>query len=125
MKRLALFSVLVSFLFCYLEWGGGNSAFIYEAAYQILSLQGDVIGNFSHPAILIPFCGQLIFLYLLFSNSSSKRLAWIGWSMMAILVLLLLVIGLMGQNFRIVLSTLPFLLSSWWLFRVWGKKSMS
>ena len=120
MKRLALFSVLVSFLFCYMEWGRDQSSFVYEVVYLILFKQGDPQNSFTHPLILLPFIGELILLFLVFQKEPGKRWAFIGMALPGVLVLFLLFIGIMSQNVKIIASTLPFLLSAgwvWWVFR--------
>ncbi len=121
-KRIALLAVFVSFFFCYLEWGKDQSSFLYEVAYQILFKQGDVQNSFSHPLILLPFLGELILLFQAFQKVPSKRWTYLGISLPAILVLFLLFIGIMGQNFKIIASTLPFLISSGWVFGVFRGK---
>jgi len=116
MKKLALFFVFVSFLFCYLEWPPDNSMFVYQMAYQIFFEKGDLQNNLSHPAILLPLLGLLILLYQAFQKEPSKRWAILGMILPALLVLLLLFIGISGQNMRILAGTLPFLLSAGWVF---------
>lgn len=122
MKRLALFSAWISFLFCYLEWGQDQSTFVYEVVYLVLFQPGDTQNAMSHPAILLPFAGELILLVLLFQKNPGKRWAFLGILLPGILVLFLLFIGIMSQNIKIIAGTLPFLLSAgwvWWVF--WGK----
>ena len=118
MKKLAIFCAFFTVLFCYLEWGGGNSAFIYEAEYEILFQNKNKADSFTHPVVLIPFCGQLLLLFSLFKKNPSKRLVFTGLSMMGILVLLILLVGLLSMNGRIVGFTLPFLFSALWCVRV-------
>jgi hypothetical protein len=121
MKKYALFSVFVSFLFCYLEWGKDQSSFVYEVVYIVLFKQGDMQNSFTHPLILLPFIGEIILLLLLFQKNPSRRWAFIGMLLPGILVLFLLFIGIMSQNIKIIGSTLPFLLSAIWVFRVFRR----
>jgi len=118
MKRLALFFVFFSFLFCYMEWGKDQSAFVYEVVYLILFKQGDPQNSFTHPLILLPFVGELILLFLVFQKEPGKRWAFIGMALPGILVLFLLFIGVISQNVKIVGSTVPFLLSAGWVLWV-------
>jgi len=118
MKRLALFFVFVSFLFCYLEWGKDQSSFVYEVLYQILFKQGDPQNSFSHPLVLLPFVGELILLFLVFQKEPNKRWTYIGMLLPGILVLFLLFIGVISQNIKIAASTVPFLLSAGWVIWV-------
>lgn len=121
-KRIALLAVFVSFFFCYLEWGKDQSSFVYEVVAHLFSKGSDAQNAFTHPFILLPFLGELILLYQVFQKTPSKRWAFIGISLPAILVLFLLFIGIMGQNFKITASTLPFLISAGWVFWAFRRK---
>ena len=116
-KKLPLLCALLSFLVCYLEWGQGNSSFVFEIEYSILFQKGDKADSFAHPLVLLPFVGQLLVLYALFQKPPRKRLVFIGLSLMGILALMLLLVGILGRNPKIALSTMPFLLSSLWCVR--------
>jgi O-antigen ligase len=107
-QRLLNIGILVSFLGCYLEWGGGNSAFVAQAEYQVLIGSPDA-RNFAHPMIAVPAIGQLLVLCALFQKSPSRRLTSVGIILMSALVLLLVLIAVLGTNARIGLATLPFL----------------
>ena len=106
-KPLAI-AILAAFLVCYLEWGGGNSAFVAQVEYQVLFGKPEA-QTFAHPMIAIPFLGQLLVLYTLFQKTPSRRLASIGIVLMGVLVLLLTLIGVLSANAKILLSTVPFL----------------
>ena len=107
-QRLLNAGILLSFLLCYLEWGGGNSAFVAQVEYHVL-LGKPEAQNFAHPMIAIPFLGQLLVLFTLFQRTPSRRLTSLGVILMAVLVLLLALIGVLSKNPRIGLSILPFL----------------
>jgi hypothetical protein len=107
-QRLRNLGVVLSFLVCYLEWGGGSSAFVAEIEYQVL-LGKPEAQSFAHPMIALPFVGQLLVLFTLFQKTPSRRLASIGILLMGVLVLLLALIGVLAANARTGLSTLPFL----------------
>jgi hypothetical protein len=107
-QKLVLLGILLSFLGCYLEWGGGHSAFVARVEYQVLLGQPEA-QNFAHPMIALPFVGQLLVLFTLFQKTPSRRLAAIGILLMAVLVLLLALIGILAANAKTGLSTLPFL----------------
>ena len=114
MAKLPIACLLLSFLFCYLEWGQGNSSFVYEVEYQVLFQREATADTFTHPLILLPFCGQLLFLLALFQQKPNRKLVLTGIILMGLLVVLLFVIGLLGKNPKIALSTVPFLLSAGW-----------
>lgn len=118
MKKLAIFCALVSILVCYLEWGGGNHSFIYEAEYLILFQKAGDTDALAHPAVLIPLLGQLLLLFSLFQKAPNKRLVFAGLTLMGLLVLLLLLVGILSRNWKIILSTLPFLVFSFWCIRL-------
>ena len=123
MKKLAICCAFFSILICYLEWAGGNSAFIYEAEYQILFQNKSKVDSFTHPIVLIPFCGQLLLLFSLFQKTPDRRLVFTGLSLMGILMLLIMLVGLLSMNGKIVGFTLPFLFSAVWCLRVFNQKS--
>jgi hypothetical protein len=107
-QRLVALGILLSFLTCYLEWGGGNWAFVAQVEYQVLFGKPEA-QNFAHPMIAIPFLGQLLVLFTLFQKTPSRRLVSIGTILMGVLVLMLVLIAVLSTNARIGLSTLPFL----------------
>lgn len=117
MQKLIVTCIFISSFFGYLAWGGDNSAFIFEAEYQILFRQGDRANTFAHPMVLLPFVGQLLMLIALFQKKPDKRLVLSGIALMSILFLLLFAIGFMGGNYKITLSTLPFIGFSLWYIR--------
>jgi hypothetical protein len=106
-QRLVNIGLILSFLICYLEWGGGNSAFVAQVEYLVLIGKPEA-QNFAHPLIALPFIGQLLVLFALFQRTPSRRLTSIGIVLMGVLVLLLALIGIL-DNAKIGLSTLPFL----------------
>ena len=95
--------------------------FVFEAVKYILFQKGDVRDNITHPAILLPLLGELTLLYQALQKAPSKRWVIIGMILPGLLVLLLLFIGLFGQNIRILAGTLPFLLSAGWVFWLFRK----
>lgn len=122
MKKISILLAILSALFCLLEWGGGNSAFLYEVEYQILFQQQNNIESLTHPAVLVPMLGQLFLLVALFQKKPDKRLVYAGLSLIALLVLLLLLIGVLSKNIRIIGCTLPFLGAAVWCVRLFQQK---
>lgn len=122
MKRLAALSLFLSFFVCYMEWPPDNSAYVAEIAYQILFQRDDQSDTLLHPIILLPFLGLLLVLYSALRKEPNRRVIFTAMALMGVLVLLLLAIGIMGGNIKIVLSTLPFIGASIWCFRVFRKK---
>lgn len=122
MQRLAIFCLFVSFFFCYLEWSGGNSAFVYEVAYSLLFQKNDQLSSFSHPLVLLPFLGQLIVLVALVIKQPKRWMILTGTGLMGTLVLMVLISGLLSGNWKIILSTVPFILFAVWGVRLFSKK---
>ncbi len=116
-KKLAILCTALSLLVGYMEWGGGNSAFVYEVEYQILFQQGSKTDSFTHPLVLLPFAGQALLLVALFQSKPGKRLVFIGLAAMGLLAAMLLLVGLLARSPKIVLSVLPFWAAAVWCVR--------
>lgn len=110
MLRLINISLLLSFSVCYLEWPN-NSDFMFQLQYAVFA-SDDFIGAFTHPAVIAPLLGQIFILISLFKRKPDKRLTLNGMILLGLLVLLFLAIGLMNFNLKIILSTIPFFLTS-------------
>lgn len=96
----------------YLEWGQGNASFLFEAELQVL---GNLATNPTaaiHPFTIMPMLGQLILIFTLFQKQPGKKLTFAGIGCIAILLLFMLFIGISSVNYKIVLSTVPFLATS-------------
>jgi hypothetical protein len=110
MKRLLNIGLFLSFLIGYLEWGKENHTFIFQAEYELFSKILESPFTFLHPFILVPFCGQVLLLYIIIKDNSNKRITLIALASLGIFMLFLMFIGVLSQNFKIILSTLPFLI---------------
>ena len=64
-----------------------------------------------HPLTLLPLFGQLILLYTLFQKTPGKILTYIGLGCLSLLLLFITLVGALSLNYKIVLSTIPFILS--------------
>lgn len=111
LKTLNLLLILSS-LFGLLEWGGGNSEFLFRAEFSVIKGLITDPSSSAHPFTLIPLLGQLLLLITLFQKQPGRLLTYGGISCLGFLLGFLFLIGLAGLNFRIVFSTLPFLLLS-------------
>ena len=95
----------------YLEWGKGNHLFLFQAQMQILSkLFSDPL-SVIHPFILLPLAGQLILLFTLFQKKPSRLLTFAGMACLSLLLVFMFVIGLLSINLKILVSTLPFMIT--------------
>ena len=120
-KLINLLLVLTSTI-GYLEWGKGNSSFLIEAELDILRKIFSSPSEYLHPFILIPFAGQFLLIFSLFQKQPGRLLTYLGIAFIGILLLFMLLIGIMGRNVWIILSTLPFLSLS--AFRIVKRKSI-
>ena len=116
MLRLINIGLLLSFSICYLEWPN-NSDYIFQLQFAVFTTN-DLVGVFTHPVIITPLIGEILILISLFKPKADKRLTFIGMILLGLIVLLFLLIGLMGLNWRMIISTIPFLLiATYFLYR--------
>lgn len=108
-KILTVLLILTS-LMGYLEWGGNNSTFLYQAEQEIIIKLVTKTTSVMHPFVLLPLIGQIILTLTLFRQKSSKYLTYIGISSLGILLVLMFIIGIISLNFKILLSCIPFLM---------------
>jgi hypothetical protein len=116
-RRVLNILLLFASLLGYMEWGQGQHAFLVEAEYQLLTGKGGE-GAFSHPLVLLPMIGQLLLLFTIFQKEPSKLLTTIAIFLLGILMLFVLLAGLFGQRWLMVLSVLPFILLTVLHFRL-------
>jgi hypothetical protein len=108
--RLINLAMLITSLLCYLEWGGGNSGFLFQMEYELFR-QDDLSHSFTHVMVLAPVVGQLLLLITLFQKTPGRKLTAIGVGLLSVLVLMIFLISILGLNYKIFLSTLPFIVS--------------
>ncbi len=123
MKRIINICLLLTFLLGYLEWGKNNSLFIFQAEVEIfLKAKTDFV-SILHPLILIPFLGQIILLYTIVQKKVNRNLSLLGFASLGILMLLLLVVGFLTLNLKIIGSTLPFVITGFFALRYNWKRT--
>jgi hypothetical protein len=107
-KILHLLAVVTS-LFGYLEWSGDSHSFLYEAEIEVLSkLLHDPLAVL-HPFTLLPMAGQVALLVTLFLQKPHKWLTYFGIGGLGLLLAFMLLVGVLSLNYKIVCSTIPFL----------------
>ncbi len=113
MKSKILNSLLIiTSLLGYLEWSGNSHSFLFQAEGEIiLKLFADPI-SVLHPFTLLPMTGQVILIITLFQKNPSKLLTYISIGGLGILLAFMFVIGIMTLNFKIIISTIPFIVVS-------------
>lgn len=109
MKRLLNLGLLITFQFCYLEWPN-HSMYIFEAEKEIFTKTENWISNFTHPIILIGLVTQIVLLLGVIQLKINSKLNNLSVLLLGTLVLLFAVVGVLSLNYKIIFSTLPFLI---------------
>lgn len=115
-KILNLGLILTS-LFGYLEWGSGNHVFLFQAEWELLGKLFTNPASVVHPFTVLPLAGQLMLVFTLFQRTPGKGLTLTGLACISILLVFMFIVGVMALSWKIVLSTLPFLLVGFWVVR--------
>lgn len=110
-KILILLIILSSF-FGYLEWGKDSKMFLIEGEIDIISKLFSNPGSVLHPFIILPLLGQALLIITLFQTKSGKTLSLLGISFIALLILLITFISVISLNYKMFLSTIPFIILS-------------
>lgn len=124
MKKALNLILLVTSLFAYLEWGGGNHTFLFQAEMEVMKLLFSKPGSAVHPFTVIPMLGQLILLFTLFQKQPGKWLTYTGLGCIGLLLLFIFIIGIMGLNYKIILSATPFIITAIITIRVHSRKTV-
>ncbi|MBK9109095.1 MAG: hypothetical protein IPM92_12205 [Saprospiraceae bacterium] len=111
-SKILNFLLILSSLIGYLEWSGNNHSFLFQAEAEIFSKIISNPASVFHPLTILPMMGQLILVFTLFQKTPNKILTYISIGGLGLLLLLILLIGLMNLNFKMILSTLPFIVIS-------------
>lgn len=123
-KILNLLLIITSLL-GYLEWSGNNHSFLFQAETEILSKLFNSPNSILHPFTIVPLLGQLILVITLFQKTPNKILTYIGIGSLGILLLFMFIIGLVHLNYKIILSTIPFILLSIITIRHFQKRKLN
>ena len=114
--------LIVTSLFGYLEWGSHESSFLIEAEYNVIRGLLTDYASAAHPFTLIPLWGQIMLMITLFQKTPSRNLTYIGTGGIGLLLIFMLIVGLVSMNFRIAISTIPFLITAFFVIRLMRKK---
>ncbi|WP_268034686.1 hypothetical protein [Algoriphagus sp. PAP.12] len=112
-KRVLLFLLFLSTFLGYLEWGDDQSSFLIQTELEIFTKGIEDPVSVLHPFTLIPFIGQILLLISLFQKAPKKWLVIAAIIGLGLLFGLILFIGIIGPNLKILFSSLPF-----WLFSI-------
>ncbi len=111
-KKLLNLALILSSLFGYLEWGTENHSFLFQAEAEILNKLFSDPNSVVHPFTLLPLFGQLVLAASLFQKQPGKILTYAGIGCIGILLAFMFVIGILSANWKILISTIPFLVLS-------------
>jgi hypothetical protein len=107
MAKIRNAGLIISSLLGYLSWGGGNSTFLWEAEWVVISKLLTDPAAVLHPMTLLPMIGQLLLIGTLFQAKPDRLLTYAGIACLGLLLGLMLLVGLWG-DIRVTLSTFPF-----------------
>lgn len=108
-KILNLLLIITSLL-GYLEWSGDSHIFLFKAETEIFSKLFTNPISVLHPFILLPLIGQVLLLITLFQKLPSKILTYSSIVGLGLLLGFMFIIGIISLNFKIIISTIPFLI---------------
>jgi hypothetical protein len=113
MKKKVLNGCLIlTSLLGYLEWGVDNRMFLFQAEIEVLTKLFKDPLSAAHPFTLLPLFGQLILLFTLFQKIPGRLLTFIGLGCLSVLLLFMFLIGVISINYKILLSTVPFVVTA-------------
>jgi len=113
LKALLLLSTFLG----YLEWGEGQSSFIFQSEWEVLKKIHEDPLSIIHPFILLPIAGQILLIVDILKKNHGKKLSLIAIVLMSLLYLMILFIGFLEMNYKMLLSTLPFIIFSIMIIR--------
>lgn len=109
-SKISNLLLIITSLFGYLEWGGNSHSFLFQAEGEIFSKLFTNPNAVLHPFTLLPMIGQLLLVITLFQKTPSKILTYISIGGLGILLAFMFIIGIISLNFKIILSTIPFII---------------
>lgn len=122
--KLYIVLIIITSLLVYLEWGYHNNSFLFQAEKEVvinlITKPLDVI----HPLTVLPLLGQIFLIITLFQKHPNRYLILTGIICLSILILFILIIGLIALKGKIVLSTLPFIVSIFLTQRHYKNKNL-
>jgi hypothetical protein len=93
----------------YLEWGGSQRIFLFHAEFEIITKLCTNPISVLHPFTILPIIGQFLILFAIIKSPFNPKIMYIGIGLLSILLGFMFIIGCISVNYKIFLSTLPFL----------------
>lgn len=118
MKKILNICLLLSSLVGYLAWGTGQHGFLFQLEYELINKARHNPGSLLHPFVLLPLFGQLLILYTLFQKTPGRIPTLIGLACLSLIMLMILLVGILSLNIKIVASALPFIISAIFVLRL-------
>ena len=116
-SKVLNFLLIFSSLFGYLEWSGNNHLFLFEAEAEIFSKLFTDPVSVLHPFTVLPIVGQILLVITLFQKTPNKTLTYISVAGLGLLLGFIFIVGLMSINFKIIISTIPFIVLAIFVIR--------
>ena len=107
-KRILNALLIVTSLIGYLEWGEDKSMFLFQGEWDVLSKMFSDPMSIVHPLTILPMVGQLLLLITLFQNPPKSILTYSGIACIGSLLFMVLLVGMISGNVKIIISALPF-----------------
>jgi hypothetical protein len=121
-SKLFSFLLLITSLIGYLEWSGNNQIFLYQAEIEVLQKLFTNPISILHPFTILPILGQLCLIVTIFRSKPNKTLTFLGIGAIGTLMVFMFLVGIMALNYKIIISTIPFILLSITTIRHYKKK---
>ena len=110
--RILNLCLILTSLIGYLEWGVDNHMFLFEVEFEILAKLFTDPLSILHPFVVLPLLGQLLLLITLFQKEPRKLITFIGMGCIGLLLGLMFIIGIIDLEIKILLSTIPFIVTA-------------
>lgn len=107
LKKIILGLFISSFI-GYLEWGN-QKTILGIIEYQLLFEKSFAQETFLHPFVIVPLMGQIALLFMFFAEHPRFWSVLLAASGVGLLFFMLLLVGIISTNFKIIISTLPYL----------------
>ena len=122
-NKIVIACLVVFSLFGFLEWGGGNSMFLFQGEWEVLSKLFTDPASVIHPFTMLPMLGQLLLLIALFQKTPRKILVYTGLGLISILLLFVVVVVIISFHYKMILSILPLLVTAAYYIKINWKKA--
>lgn len=111
-SKILNFLLIITSLLGYLEWSGKNHIFLFKAEVEIFSKLLTNPISVLHPFTILPLVGQILLLITLFQKTPNRTLTFISIATLGLLLGFMFIVGLLSMNFKIIVSTIPYIVVS-------------